>query len=128
MRMNKSGTQAIPAGTDILITSWTADAAYPGTDILTNANKLTLKASDDLRTVTAAVVWTGGTNGFNKSCKLFKNGAQIGSTSSSTATTGTFSFSVPSTAVANGDIFDLRASASSTGFTVSVAGTFLQVV
>lgn len=126
MRMNKSGNQSMPASADQLVTTWTADAAWPDTDILTNANKLTLKAGD-LKTVTAAVQFTG-TNGFNKSCKVFKNGVQIGSTQSSTSAGATFSFSIPNITFVDGDTLDVRTSASTAGITVVAAGTYIQVI
>lgn len=126
MRMNKSGTQTINQTTAV-ISSWTADAAYPGTDITTNANKLTMNSADPAKTVTAAVQYSGGTNGYGLSAILYKNGVQIGTTQSSTTSAATLNFTVTGVAIAVGDTFELRGTNSFFGATVQPAGTFIKV-
>lgn len=108
MRMNKVGSQSISGSSDTLVTNWAADGGYPDTDIVTNANKLTVRSSGGVaKTVTAVVTWTGS-SGFNKSCKIFKNGAQIGSTQTSISASGTFNFSIPGITFNEGDTLELR--------------------
>lgn len=124
MRMNKSGTQSVAAGAvDVQVTNWTADAGFPETVI--TSHRLVVKAGTG-KTVTAALAFTG-TNGWNKSAKVRKNGVQIGTTQSSTASSGTFNFSITLQDFNEGDTLELVASASSVGITVQVAGTFLRV-
>lgn len=127
MRMNKSGTQTINQTTAV-IAGWTVDPAYPDTDIVTNANKMTMKTAGDGKTVTAAVVFSGATNGYGLSAALYRNNVQLGTTQSLTTTSGTLSFNIPNVTVGATDVFELRGTNSFFGATVQPTGTFLQVI
>lgn len=125
-RMNKSGTQVISA-TAVLVINWTVDAAYGGTDIITNANKITIQGAG-IKTVTAAVVFTGATSGWGMSAEIRKNGTLIGTAQSSTATGATLNFNIPTISFVSGDTLEVRASYPGLGSpTIQPTGTFIKV-
>lgn len=123
MRMNKSGNQSVPASANNQVINWVADGAYAGTVI--DAHRLKVMGGDN-KSIIAAMQWTG-TNGWNKSAQLWKNGVQIGTTQSSTASSGTFSWNLTGQTLVEGDFLEIRATASSVGITVVATGTYLMV-
>lgn len=124
MRMNKSGNQSVGSGqTNLQVNTWVADAGYPGTVI--TSHRLVVSAGSG-KTVDAALQWTG-TSPWNKSAQVWKNGAQIGTTQSSTGASGTFTWNIPGQSFSDGDTLELRVTTSSTGITIVSSGTYLRV-
>ena len=121
--MNKSGNQSVSPSTNTQVINWVADAGYPATVI--DAHRLKLLPGEN-KTISASMQWTG-TNGWNKSAQLWKNGVQIDTTKSSTSSSGTFTWTLTNQTINDGDLFEIRATAEIVGITVVATNTFIMV-
>ena len=130
-RMNKSGSYAAPGTAFTKVTGWSGDAAYPSTSIV--SDELVVAKSGTDKRITAVCVWS--TNyvvaGFTASMRLMKNGAQVGTTQSSTALSGTFTVDLTGQAITAADAFRMEVLWNATNatywLTVQAAGTYIRV-
>ena len=126
MRMNKNANQTLSNAGWNMVTGWTADAAYPGTQIV--ANQLKMSGAGTGKTVTAVVSYSTSFANIH-SAQLYKNNVAQGTAQTMTATSGTLTFSLTGQTITNDDLWDLRVNTGNTSFppTVNATGTYLRV-
>ena len=129
MRMNKSSTFATSSSTPEMVTGWSADGGYGGTNIV--SNQLKIADAGTGKTVTAACAFTTNVQFNSHYMGIYKNGTLIGTEQVLVpipSTSGTLNFSLGSQLVAANDVFDMRCRVIGGGtMTVQAAGTFLKV-
>jgi hypothetical protein len=121
-RMNKSGNQSLSGTTPTVVPTWTADAGYPATNIVSNA--LVVDRAGTVN-VTARMVISSNTFSATITGYIYLNGAQI--KSASLAGTGTINLDIAGVVVGVNDTLDMRVAASTTGATLAASGTFVQI-
>jgi hypothetical protein len=121
-RMNKSGNQSLSGSSPTIVPTWTADAGYPATNIVSNA--LVVDRAGTVN-ITARMVISGNTFSATITGYIYLNGVQI--KSASLAGTGTINLDIAGVVVGVNDTIDMRVAASATGATMAASGTFVQI-
>jgi|SRR5690606_11240261 len=106
--MVKSGTHAL-TGSWARVTGWTADPAYPGSTVVSNA--LAAQGGGPAKTVSAAIPFTGANQfgGGGVRARLLRNGVVIGTGTAVSGASGTASCTVANVTVVAGDVFAVEA-------------------
>lgn len=124
MQMNKTANQSI-SGTYARITSMTADAAYPGTII--NSNALVMSGGSSNATIEVHGVGTKSSTPYSVYFQVLVNGVMVGTEQVKTGSPNSFTLDFTFTGVAlnDGDVVELQARRSGTASILS--GTYLRV-